>query len=316
MTTARTVHFRFAVIDGPEGTDAVVVPDDRDAAIKLKDTPGIEFSCTTVAGGCGGTLLIAAGKLNRPHFRHRFSHEAASCALATDPDPDRAERSYEHVWYQHALRGWLNDQGLQADIEHTFDDMGRADLYVTVDEVEQTIEVQLSPITHAARQERTKRYKRYVEHVTWLYGPGAESASASERIERGVAFMIQRHPETGTVEIGVCGHSAKTAWHPLAACRLTKDGLWTPDLEQVLAANREELRKDQERQQAADERKAAEQEAARRRAAQRRTTSLTIVPDRYTYPGTIAIWRRTHPEATTWTPEQGWGWLAALVSRV
>src|SRR4051794_38798664 len=82
-----------AVVDGPDGTAIVELPGARAAALRLKRQHSERFWCSTQAGGCGGQLLVAAGPVRMPYFRHRA--DAHACALAHDPE--RAARSYEHV---------------------------------------------------------------------------------------------------------------------------------------------------------------------------------------------------------------------------
>ncbi|MCI2238104.1 hypothetical protein MO973_09615 [Paenibacillus sp. TRM 82003] len=224
----------MAVVDGPDGTLARQAPADRNLAIELRLQHANGFWCSTLAGGCGGTLLLAAGAVLRPHFRHRG--EVGSCALARDPA--RAERSYEHVRYQRVLLDWLTDQGLSGRAEHTMGSDGRADLHVLVDGVAHSIEVQLSPLNDRAWLQRDEKYRRRVRHVTWLYGPLVDAAAAREQAVRGIALRVRGDVESGDVEIGVQGHT-ETAWAPLSQCRLPADGFWTPHL---LAAQREHER--------------------------------------------------------------------------
>lgn len=43
----------YAVVDGPDGAHAVVLPAGRSAALQIKDQYRETFWCSTQAGGCG-----------------------------------------------------------------------------------------------------------------------------------------------------------------------------------------------------------------------------------------------------------------------
>jgi hypothetical protein len=305
-----------AVVDGPDGTDAVELSPVRAEALALKKLHEESFWCSTQAGGCGGALVLAAGQIRVPYFRHRGG---VDCALGGDSA--RAARSYEHLRYQRALLAWLEAQGLSATIEHDLGPDGRADLHVIVGARRHSIEVQLSPIGVNDWRRRDNGYHRQVDQVTWLYGPAAESAAAAQQADRGHALHIRAGEWPGTaIQIGVSTNLTQ-AWSPLGACELRPEQFWTPDLDQALvelAASREEAAA-----RAADEaaeqarREALRQAAARRRAAESEGEVLhragppasTAWGDEY---GTLPWWREMFPELAGWAPEQGWAWTDGL----
>jgi hypothetical protein len=86
--------------------------------------------------------------------------------------------------------------------------------------------VQLAPLGDTAWRERDDRYRTLVRHVTWLYGPAAESAGDTELAVRGVAYAVRRH-NTGLL-VGVRDVGGGTRWVRLSACRLTADGFEAP----------------------------------------------------------------------------------------
>lgn len=309
----------YAVVDGPDGAHAVVLPAGRSAALQIKDQYRETFWCSTQAGGCGARLIVAAGPVLRPHYRHKDGMDG--CALADDGA--RAERSYEHLRYQRALLAWLADQGLRATMEKVLGADSRADLHVVVDGRSQTLEVQLSPIAGNVWRDRDEKYRSHVDHVTWLYGSGAEAAAATEQAARGHALHLRTaaaalqesddsraaveaaHAET-VVEVGVVTHLGE-AWSPLVVCQLRSDGVWTPDLDQALhdLAEAENVAAEAARREAA--RRAAASVAAGERTVMWKAGALAAGTLVEGY-GTTMWWPRIFPSFASWAPDEGWGW--------
>jgi hypothetical protein len=309
----------YAVVDGPDGAHAVVLPAGRSAALQIKDQYRETFWCSTQAGGCGARLIVAAGPVLRPHYRHKDGMDG--CALADDGA--RAERSYEHLRYQRALLAWLADQGLHATMEKVLGADSRADLHVVIDGRSQTLEVQLSPIAGNVWRDRDEKYRSHVEHVTWLYGSGAEAAAAIEQAARGHALhlrtavpALQESDDSRAaveavdtemvVEVGVVSHLGE-AWSPLAVCQLRSDGVWTPDLDQALhdMAEAENVAAEEARREAA--RRAAASVAAGERTVMWKAAALAAGTLVEGY-GTTSWWPRIFPSFASWAPDVGWGW--------
>lgn len=305
-------HLRHAVADGPDGTMVVELPAARSAALQLRRSHGNRFWCSTAVGGCGGELIMAAGTIRRPYFRH-LGGLASKCVFAQDPA--RAVRSYEHVWIQQQLLGWLRGQGFTADVEHTLGTDGRTDLHVTVNGVAHSIEVQLSPINPESWADRDAGYRRHVTTVTWLYGPAASTAAAREQVNRRYALLVRHRRPKDMVEIGVRRHDGTHRWAGLQECRFTSVGLWTPHTDEA------------EADYSAWRRERAESDRLAKRFAERRATPklpltpATPTPRKHSRspripPGastaSIASWRRLLPEADQWEPEVGWNEIDLL----
>lgn len=73
---ARSVQNRYAVIGDPTATRLHAVPFDREQARELQRRHDHRaagaggFYCPLALGGWGGALIVAAGTVNTPHFRH------------------------------------------------------------------------------------------------------------------------------------------------------------------------------------------------------------------------------------------------------
>lgn len=328
-----TLDLRHAVIDGPDGTDACVLPPVTALARALREQHGNAFWCARRAGGCGGRLELAAGPVRPPYFRHKAGEE--SCPMLTGPRTPAD--AYYHLAYQRALDAWLRGQGLAPSIEHTFSDGGgRADLHVVVEGRSHSLEVQLSRINSPEWRERDERYRRHVDHVTWLHGPGAQPSLTADFLDRGLALEIRT--EDGEVELGVQWDHDQTDWAPLDQCVMTADGIWSPVMDEArakavtAAARREEQaeadrrqrdaakadeerrrREQQERDQAARDawaRRAAQDQARRQEDAERYTAAGGVDP-RPSH-RTFDQWERLHPEIAGWALTQDWSWLAGF----
>lgn len=214
-----SIELLWAVTDGPAGTAAVALPEDGAAARVLGLHRSSGFWCSREAGGCGSRLVLEVREGTRPHFRHPGE---VPCAFAvSDAGP-----AYEHLRYRRAVGAWLAAQGLRPRLEEVPGPPGSGGLHVVVPEVSCVVAVQLSPLPDTTWRERDDRYRRRVRHVTWLYGPGAESAGDTELAVRGVAYTVRRH-NTGLL-VGVRDVDGGTRWVRLGACRLTGDGFEAP----------------------------------------------------------------------------------------
>ena len=214
----------WAVTDGPDGTAAVVLPADDDAARRLEQQARDGFWCARGAGGCGGRLQVVPGP--RPAFRHTGE---APCALGRRADG--AGRAYDHLRYRPALTAWLTAQGRDPRIARSPDPDGHPGLHVVV--AGTVLQVQLAPLTDTAWRERDDRLHREAAPVTWFYGPDAEAAAATEASVRGAGLLLRRHVRG--LMVGVRDTDDATRWVRLTACRLTADGVIAPGLDEARA---------------------------------------------------------------------------------
>jgi len=269
---------------------------------------------------CGGALTLAAGPIYRAHFRHRS--DAQSCQFVQQPA--RAERSVLHLLLQHELRDWLDDQGYDPRLERTLDRGGRADLFIEIAAISQTIEVQLSGLSHHEWVRRTELYQGQVHRVTWLYGPEIHSFPDEEVATVGVSHLIswkETTSETGQVQLDVALGTKSRTWTRLASlqdCRLTTDGLRTPFSQEALLIHEQYLTAVEEaRRQRAH---AAEAEKARRRQemqerSQRARAARQTSPRRPVLSGlrdatppdrSLAYFLRWHRDFVQWRDQQTW----------
>lgn len=217
----------WAVTDGPAGTNAVQLPEDRSGARRMGAHPG-GFWCSGAAGGCGGRLVLQAGDGDRPSFHHHHHHHpahgGARCRYADRGS--EAERGYGHLRYQRALTAWLAAQGHRPTVQAVRGPDGSTDLHVVVDDVSHALEVQLAPLPDTVWRQRDDRSRARARHVTWLYGPAAEAAAATEVAVRGVALELRRHG--AGLAVGVRDVDDRVRWVRLAVCDLDADGLHVP----------------------------------------------------------------------------------------
>jgi hypothetical protein len=215
----------WAVTDGPDGTAAVELPGDDDAARLLEEQARGGFWCAREAGGCGGRLAVAHGP--RPAFRH-----PAGVPCPFRRRGDAAGAAYDNLRYRRPLTAWLTAQGHRPRVLRTPGRGGHPGLHVVVAGAG-VLEVQLAPLSDTDWRERDDRLHREAAQVTWLYGPDADVSAATEAGVRGAALLLRRH-DRGLL-VGVRDAGAAIRWVRLAACRLTADGLDVPGLAETRA---------------------------------------------------------------------------------
>lgn len=318
-------HLRHAVTDGPHGTAAVALPTIRVAALSMKAAYGHAFWCSRAIGGCGAMLLVAAGAVRIPHFRHKPG-ERGDCIL--ERDPLAAEASYRHLALQRALVAWIEAQGHDPRMEYALGG-GRADVHVVIDGRRQSLEVQLSPITGAEWRRRDALYRAQIADVTWLFGDALGTRATEDLLAHGVAFHIHVDSDL-EVALGTRFVDDHIAWDELQHCKLAAGGVWTPHSASSLAASERwqhltvvagafhaEVQR-REKAQALANHHRREQESARRRLAAAQHAPLLALPRRSQpwrlpsigqYPWTREARAALSEESDGWCPPQGWGWL-------
>ena len=218
-------ELRWAVTDGPAGTHAVELPADAAGARLLVSHYRGRFWCSTHAGGCGERLAAGASG-----FRH--ADTAAWCRFVEAA----AGPAYEHLRYEPALTAWLAEQGHSPRSRTLQSPDGAVDLQLAVDELDAVLEVQLAPLSDVAWRARDDADRGRHRHVTWLYGPGAEEAAATEAAVRGLSLELRRQ-NRGLI-VGVRDVDDRVRWVPLTSCRLTAEGFGAPGVEQARAVHR------------------------------------------------------------------------------
>jgi hypothetical protein len=221
-------ELRWAVTDGPDGTAAVELPDDDVQARLLDELTGGAFWCARLAGGCGALLEMVPGA--RPAFRHTAGRP---CPLARQGAS--GSRAYDQLRYRPALVAWLTGQGHRPRVATVTGADGHTGLHLAVDAIGAALEVRLAPMTDTAWRARDDRARRTARSVTWLYGPDADAAAATEARVRGAALSLRRHHRD--LLVGVRDDADRVRWMRLAACRLTADGITAPGLAEARAAH-------------------------------------------------------------------------------
>lgn len=169
---ARSVQNRYAVIGDPTATRLHAVPFNREQARELKRrhdrrAAGVGgFYCPLVLGGCGGALIVAAGTVNTPHFRHTQDRPPTAPCRASD-----FEGNQDHIRIQQLLGDHLVFLGYEVSLEYRHENHTRSDLLFRGGDLGGTvrgIEVQLSPQTRERTEERHARYVEGAEAMQWV----------------------------------------------------------------------------------------------------------------------------------------------------
>ncbi|WP_091369202.1 hypothetical protein [Geodermatophilus telluris] len=245
---------RWAVTDGPDGASAVELPADAAAARRLAEQARGGLWCARAAGGCGGRLVVGG---TPPALRHTGDDP---CAFRRRPAA--AGPAYDHLRYRAPLVSWLTGQGHRPRVLRVPDVGGHPGLRLVVEASGAVLEVQLAPLDDTAWRARDDRARRSARSVTWLYGPDADAAAATEASVRGAALSLRRH-DRGLL-LGVRGAGDAVRWVRPSACRLTADGVTAPGLADARAAHA---------------RHAAERQEAARRAARRTERARPVVAE-------------------------------------
>jgi hypothetical protein len=287
---------RYAVIGDPAASRLIALPDERDGAREIKRrydrrAPGVGgFFCPRTLGGCGGELIVAAGEVNVPHFRHvRKQPVGAPCQ-----DPT-FERSQDHFRVQQLLASHLESLGYEVTLEYRHENATRSDVLIQGGNLAGTslgIEVQVSPQTRARTEDRHVRYLEGADAVQWIasydrpFMPGVLQMALTAT---GYGLILgdaspepityrRRDPVTAPLKewrIGpVCGEGVETAFftHPVFESRRAQDAAAVEHYE----LHRHAAKERQERQaaQRAEAQRQAQEAQRARRARQERIAQL------------------------------------------
>lgn len=237
----------FAVLGDPAGDHVVEAPDTQQEMLELSRearAKGLAFYCSTGAGGCGEPIIVVAGAVRRPHFRH---HPGTVCTVS---DYTAFADRCTHRLIQNELVRWLQSQGFRSKAEQYLDRRSRVDVFCEPGAV---IEVQLSGETVTSFEDRTARYGG---NVTWLFGQRSAITSRETLLGTdGAVQLVRLRPEAVNplgkgrrIDIGLLAtDAAETNWFPLRDCAFDPaDGLQCPEFlsaKQRIARQREEKAK-------------------------------------------------------------------------
>jgi hypothetical protein len=211
----------YAAVDGSSGTSIITLTEDRQEAHQLRRRYDNQFYCSTAAGGCGSVVELNAGPVVRPYFHHKAG-APADCAARSG-----GGEGYVHLLAKKMIMAWLKAQGLRAHAEKYLPG-GRADVHVTVEDVDATIEIQISPITLVEHRARTERYRKSVNSVTWLFTADSPRA-AEQQAEVGYSLGLVVGREVITTTDRLTTHVSA-----LSECKMTPEGIWTPHIDEAL----------------------------------------------------------------------------------
>ncbi|MFB7126442.1 competence protein CoiA family protein [Kitasatospora sp. NPDC056273] len=236
MASARdeedTRKVQTAVLGGPDGYDPVFLPFDKKPAAKLRDAHGANaFTCGVLLGGCGKPLTLRACDDKKSHFAHRPPVRCSRTALG--------ESSADHLYIGKALGAWLRSQGQTGvtvhyarqrharsdSIEITFGPRDRRRLL--------HVQMLRRPFADWQADGRSLSARHRGTPLVRMYGP--ESQLAPYEVEAtGYALRFRCETENGTrtVSVGTQLPDHTVEWTSLDRCRLLRQGVLTPSLEQ------------------------------------------------------------------------------------
>jgi len=109
---------------------------------------------------CKDPVQLKVGSKKRPHFAH----------MRPCPYQYHENESSEHLLAKNLLAGWLQDQGVAAELEKPLRHIGRiADLYFEYQNQKYAFEFQKSAISESLFQERIRAYEAGGIQVFWIF---------------------------------------------------------------------------------------------------------------------------------------------------
>ncbi|MFS0782864.1 competence protein CoiA [Bacillus sp. 1P06AnD] len=111
--------------------------------------------------GCGGEVILKAGRKVIPHFAHKAG---GNCTVSAEGESNR------HIEGKQSLFSWLKDQGIHVQLELYIPDIKqRTDLYAEIQGKKYAIEFQCSIISSDEVKRRTLGYKKKGMETIWIF---------------------------------------------------------------------------------------------------------------------------------------------------
>ncbi|MFG2510754.1 competence protein CoiA family protein [Streptomyces sp. NPDC048584] len=220
-----TRKVQTAVTGRPGSDSPVFLPFDHDDFdLFMRGRTREDFYCGVLLGGCGKKLTAKRYLDKKCHFAHRPPVHCRRTRTGED--------SADHLYIGQALRRWLRARG-RTDAEVSYPDMGPGPgdvVEVRFGSGRRLIRVQMARLPLAVWRETRDELSAGSTGVHWAYGP--HSGLAHNEVEaEGHALRFSCRTERGTRRVYVgrqdAGH--RVEWTTLEHCRLTDEGIITPE---------------------------------------------------------------------------------------
>ncbi|WKD31347.1 hypothetical protein [Streptomyces xanthophaeus] len=235
MALIDTRLIQTAVIGGRESDQPVILPEQPHNLDEFRRQFGTDrFWCGTLLGGCGQKLMTKRYETKVCHFSHFPGREGSRACDRTATGVDSAD----HLFIKMHVKEWLADQGhaAQAELRSLGGGPGDAvDFWLRA--TEQHLRFELRPEDYRSWRRAADSLGAKEGHVEWVFGP--DGPITRDMVARQGYALRVRCETVGTdrrVLIGTVADHHLVAWAPLESCRMTKDGMVTPELEALRSA--------------------------------------------------------------------------------
>ncbi|RVU29006.1 hypothetical protein EOT10_03985 [Streptomyces antnestii] len=230
------IDFRLvqtAVMGGRDSDQPVILPEEAHNLDEFRRQFGKDdFWCGTLLGGCGERLMTKSYETKVCHFSHlpdRDGSRAACHRTANGVD------SADHLFIKAHVTRWLAGQGHAAQAELCSLGHGPGDAVdFVLRATNQRLRFELRPNDYRSWRGTADSLAAKEGHVEWVFG--LESAITRDMTARyGYALRVRCEIDGNSrrVLIGTVTENRPVAWSPLEQCRMTGDGLITPDLDEL-----------------------------------------------------------------------------------
>ncbi|MFF3617539.1 hypothetical protein [Streptomyces sp. NPDC002580] len=238
MPQIDTRLIQTAVMGGKHGDRPVILPEEAQNLDEFRRQYGQdEFWCGTLLGGCGEKLMTKRYETKVCHFAH---HPDRYGTNAPCHRPSGGVDSADHLFIKQHVKEWLTRQGHAAEASLRSLGTGPGDAVdFWLRATEQHLRFELRPEDYRRWRKAAESLGAREGHVEWVFGP--ENTITRDMVARQ-GYALRVSCETASTDrrvlIGTATADRPIIWDPLDACRMTRDGLATPALEELRAAGK------------------------------------------------------------------------------
>ncbi|MFG2997205.1 hypothetical protein [Streptomyces sp. NPDC048340] len=227
-----------AVIGGRDSDVPVILPEEPHNLDEFRLRFGTDrYWCGTLLGGCGEKLMTKRYETKVCHFSHYPDRDGVRAVCHRSAN---GVDSADHLFIRMHVKEWLAGQGhaAQSELRSFGDGPGDAvDFWLRA--TGQHLRFVLRPQDYRSWRGTADSLGAKEGHVDWVFR--SEAAVTREMTARQGYALRVRCETAGAdrrVLIGTATGEGPVAWEPLEQCRMTRDGLLTPALEELRAAGR------------------------------------------------------------------------------
>ncbi|MEV4285484.1 hypothetical protein AB0K40_08250 [Nonomuraea bangladeshensis] len=227
-----TRKVQTAVFDDRDSDAGASLPVDPWSAERFRDLyEGRTFWCGHLLRGCGQQLSIKIYDDRVAHFAHRPGPRMTSsraCELH-----DRGIASADHLHIHNGLAGVVQQRsGMPRQrFDGIFNDYSCSELVIR--DRHAIIQVQLEPMLSGTWTACDRRLREENERVSWLFGPRASHTAEHVAGLHGYALLVRcdQRQDRRVVQLGTLTADSRVGWSDLYECRITENGIITPEME-------------------------------------------------------------------------------------